>query len=78
MRARQVARPDRPRPFRGLEFPQDFEGLREFFRRFGHGRLPSVFVPPLADCVVLYLYYCAVLLLSYYVVLCLSYCVETG
>jgi len=28
----QVARPDRPRPFRGLEVPQDFEGPREFFR----------------------------------------------
>ena len=30
-------RPDRSRPFSGLEFPQDFEGLREFFRGSGHG-----------------------------------------
>src|SRR5271165_1076648 len=78
VRARQVARPDRPRPFRGLEFPQDFEGLREFLRGSGHSRLPSGFVLPLADCVVLYLYYCAVPLLWYYVVPCLSYCVERG
>jgi len=76
VRARQVARPDRPRPFRGLEFPQDFEGLREFFRGSGHGRFPSGFVLPLSVCVVPYLYYCAVQLFSYYVVPFLSYCVE--
>jgi hypothetical protein len=34
VRARQAARPDRITSFRGLEFPQEFEGLREFFR--GH------------------------------------------
>ena len=78
MRARQVARPDRPRPFRGLEFPQDFEGLREFFRGSGHGRVPSILVSPLSDCVVRNLYYCAACLLSYRVVPRLSYCVETG
>jgi len=54
VRARQVARPDRPRLFRGLEIPQDFEGPREFFRGSGHSRLPSGFVLPLSDCVVLY------------------------
>src|SRR6202042_2260208 len=68
VRARQVARADRPRPIRRLEFPQDFEGPREFFRQSGHGRLPLEFVSPLSDCVVPYLYYCAVP--------CLSYCVE--
>src|SRR5271154_535593 len=62
VRARQVARPDRPRPFRGLKFPEDFEGLRKFFRGSGHGRFPSGFVFILSDCVVLYFYYCAVLL----------------
>jgi hypothetical protein len=65
VRARQVARPDRPRPFRGLEVPQDFEGLREFFRRYGHGRLPLGFVFPLSNCVASYLDYCAVPFLSY-------------
>src|SRR6266404_668725 len=44
VRARQVARPDRPSPFRGLEFPQDFEGLREFLRGYGHSGFPSAFV----------------------------------
>ena len=78
MRARQVARPDRPRPFRGLKVPQDFEGLREFFRRYGYGRFPLRFVFPLSDRVAPYLYYCAVRLLSYYVVPFLSYCVERG
>jgi hypothetical protein len=78
VRARDVARPDGPRPFRGLDVPQDFEGLREFFRGSGHGRFSSGFVLPLSDCVALYLYYCAVLLLSYYVVPLLSYYVETG
>jgi hypothetical protein len=68
VRARQVARPHRPRPFRGLEVPQDFEGLREFFRRYGYGRLPLGFVFPLSDRVAPYLYDCAVRLLSYYVV----------
>jgi hypothetical protein len=43
VRARQVARPDRPRPFHGLEIAQDFEGLREFFGESGHSRLPSGF-----------------------------------
>ena len=76
VRARQVARPDRPSPFRGLEVPQDFEGLREFFKRYGYGRLPLGFVFPLSDRVAPYLYYCAVRLLSYYVVPFLSYCVE--
>ena len=76
MRARQVACLDGPRPFRGLEVPQDFEGLREFFRRYGYGRLPLGFVFPLCDRVAPYLYYCAVCLLSYYVVQFLSYCVE--
>src|ERR1700722_5849784 len=78
VRARQIARPDRPRPFRGLEIPQDFEGLREFFRGSGHGRLSSGFVFILSDCVAPYLYDCAVLLLSYYVVPVLSSCVEGG
>jgi hypothetical protein len=63
VRARQVARPDRPGPFRGLKAPQDFEGLREFFRRFGHGRFHSGFVFLLPDCIALYLYYCAVRIL---------------
>src|ERR1700687_6421793 len=67
VRARQVARPDGPRAFRCLEFPQHFEGLREFFRGSGHGRFSSGFVLLLSDCVALYLYYCAVLLLYYYV-----------
>jgi hypothetical protein len=40
VRARQVARPDRPSPFRGLDVPQDFEGLPEFFRGSGHRRRP--------------------------------------
>ena len=68
VRARQVARPDGPRAFRCLEVPQDFEGLREFFRGYGHSRFPSGFVFLLSDCVAPYLYYCAVRLLSYYVV----------
>jgi hypothetical protein len=68
VRARQVARANGPGSFPGLEVPQDFEGLREFFRRFGHGRFSSGFVFLLSDCVALYLYYCAVRLLSYYVV----------
>src|SRR5271155_1329106 len=76
VRARQVARPDRPRPFRGLEFPQDFEGLREFLRRSVHSGFPSGFVVFLSDRVALYLYYYAVPLLYYYVVQLLSYCVE--
>src|ERR1035438_8313187 len=37
VRARQVARPDGRRPFRGLEVPQGFEGLREFLWGSGHG-----------------------------------------
>ena len=76
MRARKIARPDRSSPFRGLEFPQDLEGLREFFRGSGHGRIPSGFVFALSDCVAPYLYYWAVRVLSYHVVPCLSYCVE--
>jgi len=78
VRARQVARPDRPDPFLGLEVPQDFEGLREFFRGSGHDLFPSGFVLPLSLCVVPCLYYCAVRLFSYYVVPFLSYCVEKG
>ena len=78
LEARFGARPDRHSPFRGLEFPQDFEGLREFLRGYGHSGFPSGFVFLLSDCVALYLYYCAVRLLSYYVVPFLSYCVETG
>ena len=78
MRTRQVARPDRPSPFRGLEFPQDFERLGELFRWSGHDRLPSRFVFPLSDGVAPYLYDCAILLLYYYVVPVLSYCVERG
>ena len=58
------------------EVPQNFEGLREFFRGSGHGRFPSGFEFLLSDCVALYLYYCAVLLLSYCVVPFVSYCVE--
>jgi hypothetical protein len=50
------------------EVPQNFEGLREFFRGSGHGRFPSGFEFLLSDCVALYLYYCAVPLLFYYVV----------
>src|ERR1019366_6389598 len=63
VRGRPGARPDRPRPFRGLEVSQDFEGLREFFRGYGHSGFPSGFLFLLSDCVALYLYYCAVLLL---------------
>ncbi len=33
-----------PASSRGLEFLQDFEGLREFLRGSGHGRLLSGFV----------------------------------
>ena len=67
-----------PAPSAVWSVPQDFEGLREFFRGSGHSRFPSGFVFPLSDCVALYLYYCAVLELSYYVVPSLSYCVERG
>jgi len=60
VRARQVARPDRPRPFRGLEIPQDFEGLGEFFQAVWPWSVSfqgSCF--PLSDSVAPYLYYYA-------------------
>ena len=49
MRARQVARSDRSRTLRCLEVPQDFEGLREFFRGLAMaGFLGSCFHYPIA------------------------------
>jgi hypothetical protein len=41
VRARQAPRPDGPCPRGGLQRPQDFEGLCEFFRRHGHGAFPG-------------------------------------
>ena len=60
MRARQAPRPDGPCPRGGLQRPQDFEGLCEFFRWHGHGTSLAAFgtiAPLLSYCVSLLLYY---------------------